>query len=232
MRRLFVVLATASALAASCVSREPPPPPAEPRCPRDGMSAVGDATHYDASGAGRCSFEASPDRLVAAIAGADYAHAAWCGACLAVAGPLGEVIVRVVDRCSGCKHGDLDLSREAFARIAPTTAGRVRVAWREVGCPVDGPIAYQRKPGSNAQWTAIQLRNHRYAIGELAVRDAGGSYRALFRGDDNYFVARGLGDGPVALRVTDAYGHALEDTGAVLGDGPARPGASQFASCP
>src|SRR5204862_678574 len=136
-------------------------------------------------------FDPSPDHMVAALSGSDWSHAAWCGACLAVAGPAGEVIVRVVDRCPACKHGDLDLSREAFARIAPLSAGRASIAWREVACPVTGPIVYQIKPGSSPHWAAIQLRNHRYAIGRLEARDAGGGYHPIPRGGDNYSVAAG-----------------------------------------
>jgi expansin (peptidoglycan-binding protein) len=199
---------------------------------------MGEATYYDATGPGSCSFDPdgapSADRLVAALNRPDYGHAAWCGACLAVAGPLGDVVVRVVDECPGCKHGDLDLGREAFARIAPLSAGRTKIAWHEVACPVTGPISYRVKPGSNAQWTAIQLRNHRYAIAGLEARDAGGAYRAIARGADNYFVATtGLGPGPYALRVADVRGHTLEDRGVALGGGgAAQPGAAQFPTCP
>lgn len=197
-------------------------------------AVAGSATYYDATGRGSCSFDpprAPSDRMVAALSGADYAHASWCGACLAVAGPLGDVVVRVVDQCPGCRHGDLDLSREAFAKIAPLSAGRTKVTWHEVPCPVTGPVVYQVKPGSNPQWTAIQLRNHRHRIARLEARDARGVYHAIARTDDNYFVAPGgLGPGPYALRVSDVHGHALEDSEIALGPA-AQPGAAQFPSC-
>jgi expansin (peptidoglycan-binding protein) len=200
------------------------------------IAATGNATYYDATGAGSCSFDppgGASDRLVAALNGPDYAHAAWCGACLAVTGPAGAVVVRVVDQCPGCKRGDLDLSREAFAAIAPLSAGRTKIAWHAVPCPVTGPLVYQIKAGSNASWIAIQLRNHRHPIARLEARDAGGAYRAIPRTDDNYFVPPGgLGPGPYALRVTDAQGHALEDGAIALGDGVTRSGAAQFPSCP
>jgi expansin (peptidoglycan-binding protein) len=199
---------------------------------RDPLSEIGDGTFYDADGTGACSFEASPDRMVAALNGPDYGHASWCGACLAVSGPMGEVVVRIVDNCPGCKHGDLDLSREAFAALAPLSAGRVRIAWHEVACPVSGPIAYQLKSGSNAYWVAFQLRNHRYAIDKLEAGGGGGAYQAIARADDNYFVAAsGLGLGPFALRVTDVHGHVLDDGTIALGDAVSRPGAAQFPSC-
>ncbi|HEY0478184.1 MAG TPA: expansin EXLX1 family cellulose-binding protein [Kofleriaceae bacterium] len=217
-----------------CSSREPPDAGrAAAGCSGAPVAEMGEATYYDATAAGSCSFEASADRMVAALDGPDYAHAAWCGACLAVSGPLGDVVVRVVDQCPGCKHGDLDLSREAFAQIAPLSAGRTRIAWHDVACPVTGPIAYQIKPGSNASWTAIQLRNHRHAIVRLEARGAGGAYRAIPRGDDNYFVASsGLGAGPYALRVTDVHGHTLEDPAIASAAGAPQPGAAQFPACP
>jgi expansin len=196
-------------------------------------AVAGSATYYAAAGRGSCSFDPPEpsERMVAALSSADYAHASWCGACLAVAGPLGDVVVRVVDQCPGCRRGDLDLSQEAFAQIAPLSAGRTKVAWREVPCPVTGPVVYQVKPGSNPQWTAIQLRNHRHRIARLEARDAGGAYHAIARTDDNYFVAPGgLGPGPYALRISDVHGHALEDPAIALGSA-AQPGAAQFPSC-
>jgi expansin len=221
---------------AACRSRSAHEAPrdAEVRCPGAPISGTGEGTFYDADGRGRCSFDPSPaDRLVAALNAPDYAHAAWCGACLAVQGPRGAVVVRVVDQCPGCKHGDLDLSREAFAAIAPLSAGRVAIAWHEVACPVSGPITYQLKPGSSASWTAIQLRNHRYAIATLEARGASGAYQAIARADDNYFVApNGLGAGPFALRVTDVHGHVLEDGAIALGTTGACPGAAQLPACP
>jgi expansin len=235
---VIVVLAAWSLGLGACgaCSQRVPGDAAAAQCAGDPISAVGDGTYYDADGTGSCSFEASPgDRMVAALNGPDYAHAAWCGACLAVSGPAGEVVVRVVDQCPGCKHGDLDLSREAFARIAPLSAGRVRITWHEVACPepvIAGPIAYHLKSGSSAFWVAIQVRNHRHAIERLEARGAGG-YQSIARAEYNYFVAPGgLGPGPLALRVTDVRGQVLEDAAIALGDGELRPGAGQFPACP
>jgi hypothetical protein len=235
-RRRSGWLGAAIGLVLAGCDRGPPPPPAPappPPCVGQPISGTGDATYYDADGTGSCSFDRSPDHLVAAFNGPDWSHARWCGACLAVAGPAGEVVVRIVDQCPGCKHGDLDLSREAFARIAPLSAGRTAITWREVACPVSGPIVYRIKPGSSPHWTAIQLRNHRYAIERLEARDAGGAYHAIPRGDDNYFVASsGLGGGPYVLRLADVHGHTLDDGAIALGDGAARPGAAQLPICP
>lgn len=195
----------------------------------------GSGTYYAADGTGACGFDASPgDLMVAAMNADDYDHAAWCGACLEVDGPAGShVTVRVVDLCPGCSHGDLDLSEQAFAALSPLSAGRIAITWHEVACDVSGPVDYHFKDGSNAYWTAIQLRNHRYPIATLQAEDGAGTWTEISRVDYNYFVdTSGLGPGPYTLRVTDARGQGLEDQGITLGASVDRAGAAQFASCP
>lgn len=207
--------------------------PGSGSCTAARAPATGEGTYYDATGAGACGFDPSPgDLMVAAINKPDWAMSAWCGGCLEVTGPSGVVTVRVVDQCPGCASGDLDLSREAFAKISPLAAGRVAITWKEVACPVSGPIAYHFKDGANAFWTAIQLRNHRYPIAKLeAMKD--GAYVAIPRVDYNYFVqTSGLGDGPYMLRVTDTRGHVIEDPSVALGDNVTRSGAAQLPACP
>jgi expansin (peptidoglycan-binding protein) len=230
-----IVLVIALAACGACGSHTAPAPDASiaARCTGAGLSGSGDGTYYAADGTGACSFDKSSDLMVAALDAPDYATAAWCGACLAVTGPSGQVVVRVVDKCPECKHGDLDLSQQAFAQIAKVSAGRVAITWHEVACPVTGPLDYRSKDGSNADWTAIQIRNHRYAIAQLEARGASGAYQSIARADYNYFVApSGLGPGPYALRVTDVHGHVLEDGAVALGDATLRSGAAQFPACP
>lgn len=194
--------------------------------------ASGEGTYYDANGTGNCSFDASPDDLlVAAMNAADYNTAAWCGACLEVTGPMGTVTVRVVDQCPGCAHGDLDLSPQAFEKIAPLSAGRVPITWHEVACNVSGPISYHFKDGANAYWTAIQIRNHRYPIATLEAQ-VDGAWQDIPRLPYNYFIeTAGLGPGPYTLRVTDTHGQVLEDSGIALGDDVTRAGSEQFPAC-
>jgi len=230
VQRLVVFVALSAACGGGGDAK---PPDAIASCPVAPIAVTGEGTYYAADGTGSCSFEASSDHMVAALDAADYDHAAWCGACLAVTGPMGTIMVRVVDQCPGCAHGDLDLSKEAFAAIAPLSAGRVPISWGLVECDVQGPISYQFKDGSNAYWTAIQIRNHRYPIAKVEAKDATGAYQAIDRADYNYFVAAsGLGPGPYALRVTDTRGHTVEDPAIALGDAVARPGSSQFPVCP
>jgi expansin (peptidoglycan-binding protein) len=243
---------------AACSSKPAPPPPPSPCTPPEPLH-TGEATHYAADGTGNCSFEvaarstvpAHDDRrdggssgaagsieaarakrlLVAAINEADYQKSARCGSCLAVVGADDkEVVVEVVDRCPGCKPGDLDLSRDAFALLAPLATGRIPIRWRVVPCEVEGPLVYHFKPNANADWMGIQLRNHRHPIAGLDVRDARGTFTPLPRADYNYFIGRGLGSGPFTLRVRDARGQMHVETGVPLGGD--HTGSAQLPRCP
>jgi expansin (peptidoglycan-binding protein) len=232
VRSTRAVIGLGFALALGCAKKPAPAPCLPSTAPRTGK-----ATYYDATGSGSCSFPTfapGDDRMVVALNGPDWSRAAWCGGCLAVDGPAGSVVVRVVDKCPGCASGDLDLSREAFAAIADPRRGRVPVTWREAPCPGDGPIRYRIKERSNAWWLGIQVENHRYPIAKLEAMTEGGAWRELGRGEYNYFTASGerrLGAGPFTLRVTDTRGHALVDEGVALAAGAVVAGAAQFPRC-
>lgn len=192
----------------------------------------GEATYYDADGSGNCSFDPSPgDLMVAAMNDAEYAGSAVCGACVHVQGPDGEVTVRIVDRCPECARGDLDLSPQAFDRIAPRLRGRVPVSWRYVACAVQGPVRYRFKEGSSQWWTAVQVRNHQHAIAKLEVERAG-AFVAVERLDYDYFVdPSGMGPGPYTFRLTDVHGGQLVDRGIALRVAAEVSGAAQLPAC-
>jgi expansin (peptidoglycan-binding protein) len=174
----------------------------------------GEGTYYNADGSGNCLFPATPGNLmVAAMNHTDYNNAALCGAYVAVNGPQGSVIVRIVDRCPECPQGDVDLSREAFAQIAALSAGRVPITWQLISYPVEGPIIYHFKDGSNQWWTAVQIRNHRNPIASFEYWN-GSQWVSAPRQEWNYFVeASGMGPGPYTFRVTDIFGNTLVDSG-------------------
>ncbi|RYE84231.1 MAG: hypothetical protein EOO75_18370, partial [Myxococcales bacterium] len=188
---------------------------------------------YDATGAGNCSFPATPgDLMVGAMNQTDYGGSAACGSCAQIDGPGGPVTVRIVDRCPECKPGDIDLSPQAFALLAPLDKGRIPITWRTVACPVAGPLVYHFKDGSNPWWTAVQVRNHRHPIASFEVKGADGQYRKIERLEYNYFVdPAGMGPGPYTFRVTDVLGHVVEDTGIAGGDDVDASGAGQFPGC-
>jgi expansin (peptidoglycan-binding protein) len=195
----------------------------------------GQATYYYATGAGACSFDPSPhDLMVAAMNATQYDTAALCGAYVDVTGPKGTVTVRVVDLCPGCKAGDLDLSQEAFAQIADLAQGRVAITWQVVSPALVGPIAYHFEDGSNAWWTAVQIRNHRNPMAKLEYRPADGRWLTVPRTSYNYFVQSdpGMGRGPYTFRVTDSYGNALVDSGIPHVENGTLNGSSQFPPSP
>lgn len=186
-------------------------------------------TFYDADGSGNCGFDPSPDRDVAAMNIGQYFDSAICGACAQVDGPKGSLVVRIVDSCPDCPdEGHLDMSREAFAKIATPADGRVKVTWHLVDCPTQGVVRYHYKDGSNAYWTAIQVRNHRLPVTRLEYwKD--GAWVDMPRESYNYFVeTRGLGTGPVKVRVTALGGQTLEDTLPAVAPDQTFDGASQF----
>ena len=190
----------------------------------------GIATYYDATGAGACSFEPSPqDLMVAAMNAEEYDNAAVCGAYVFVTGPQGAVTVRIVDLCPECQAGHLDLSREAFAQIAELPQGRVPITWQLVSPALNGPIAYRFKDGSNQWWTAVQIRNHRNPIAKLEYLNAG-QWITVPRTSYNYFVQTnpGMGPGPYTFRVTDYYGNQLIDSGIPHIENGTIDGAAQF----
>ncbi len=194
---------------------------------------TGEATYYDfADGSGNCSFPATPDDLmVGAMNHTDYAGSAVCGSCVRIEGPEGTVDVRIVDQCPECPVGDIDLSPDAFAMIAPLEAGRVDISWQTISCPVEGPVVYHFKDGSNPYWTAVQIRNHRHAIASFAVEQDGG-WVDVPRVDYNFFVKDdGMGEGPLSFRITDVLGNTLEDSGIPLLDDADASGVGQFPEC-
>ncbi len=170
--------------------------------------------------------------MIAAINSPQYKGGAACGACLEVRGPLGAVVVQVVDRCPECRRGDLDLSEAAFSQIADPAQGRVEISWDEIPCPIEDPIRYYFKPGSSQWWVAVQVRNHRNRVARFEVLGNDGRYRELPRVDYNYFVAStGLGPGPLTFRISDIFGNSIEDGSIVLQPGQLVVSQGQFPLC-
>lgn len=227
---LGVAVATA-ACHGGCGGSTSQPPIAED-CAAPPTTHTGKATYYAATGGGNCSFPVGGDLMVGAMNNTDYGNADWCGGCVQVTGPKGSAIVKIVDRCPECAPGDIDLSQQAFVKIADLAAGRVAISWQLAACPVSGPVVFAHKEGTSQYYTAIQVRNHRYPIAELAARAADGTWQALPRKIYNYYVPdKALGPGPYALRVTDVHGASLEASGVVLAPNAEVPGPGQFPSC-
>ena len=217
------LLAALFIAAVACSSKTQDPTPL-------GQPENGRITYYAADGSGNCGFDPSPNDLdVAAMDAAEWAGSAVCGECVAITGPKGNVTVRIVDQCPDCESGHLDLSQEAFAKIADVSAGNVAVTWQVVACDVSGPVAYHIKDGSSQYWTAIQVRNARYAISKLEWKTGTSAYAAVTRADYNYFVVdQGVGPGPYMVRITSSNGEVLEDSLPVVAASTTVNGAAQF----
>lgn len=193
----------------------------------------GIATYYYASGDGSCMFGPSPtDLMVTALNAEEYQTAAWCGAYVRASGPKGTITVRIVDLCPECKAGHLDLSEQAFAKIADPVQGRVSITWQVISPALSGTIAYHFKDGSSQWWTAVQVRNHRNPVVKLEFLRSG-QWVNVPRTSYNYFVWQaGMGPGPYSFRVTDLYGNVLTDQNiSLVVDGTVK-GAKQFPAAP
>jgi expansin len=196
----------------------------------------GDATYYTfADGSGNCMFDPTPnDLMVGAMNQEDYAGSSVCGECAKVTGPGGdEITIRIVDRCPECAKGDIDLSPQAFEKLAELRLGRIKIQWHRIPCDVSGSIQYHFKDGSNQWWTAVQIRNHRHPIARFEYQKGDGTFVEVNRTDYNYFVEpAGMGPGPYTFRVTDIFGHQLIDSSIPHQENSSVDGADQFPLCP
>ncbi|MFZ0546137.1 MAG: expansin EXLX1 family cellulose-binding protein [Candidatus Promineifilaceae bacterium] len=195
-----------------------------------GPTFNGDGTYYYGDGSGACLFPPLPNNLLyAAMNYPQFGNSDYCGAYINITGPQGSVIVRIVDMCPECQYGDIDMSPQAFAQIAEIPQGRVPISWQQVSYPLDGPIVYHFKDGSNQWWTAVQIRNHRNPIAKFEYKNSNGNWINVPRTTYNYFVeSSGMGPGPYTFRVTDVFGHTLVDSGIPHVENGDVPGSSQF----
>lgn len=223
--------ATAAPVASTTTPAPAPAAPAGGAAPlagriQPGGTYSGVATFYDADGGGACLFDhPSTDLMVAAMNTRDYEASKACGARVVVKAANGSTItVRIVDECPGdCQVGQLDLSKEAFARLADPTLGRIPITWSLVSPDMQGPLSIRYKDGSSQYWCGIQVIDHRNPIARLEV-SANGAYRALDRTSYNYFLSPdGSGCGS-SIRVTDIYGESL-----TIPALPVQPGTTQTA---
>jgi expansin (peptidoglycan-binding protein) len=184
---------------------------------RPGDSYSGVATHYDAGdGNGACLYGPSPDLMVAAMNHTDYETAKACGAYLRVRTAGGaSVTVRVTNECPECAVGQLDLSEQAFARLAAPSTGRIPVSWSLLSPSTPGTFSIRYKTGSSRSWCGIQVLGHRNPLAWLEV-GTGSGWRRLTRTDYNYFLSEdGTGCGG-PLRLTDIYGQRLTVDGVAV----------------
>lgn len=178
--------------------------------PVDGTVHQGKATFYDAQGGGgNCSHVSSPaDKMYVALGPSEYSSAAACGGYLDVTGPKGKVRVLIMDRCPECPAGHIDLSKEAFAKIADPVQGIIPVSYRGlVNPPLPGPLTFRMKDGASQYWFAVLVGDHGNPLKSVEAKRSGSGWQAANREEYNYWVIdAGMGPGPYSVRVTDVYG--------------------------
>ncbi|MGW6520128.1 expansin EXLX1 family cellulose-binding protein [Streptomyces sp. NPDC054962] len=196
-----------------------------------GTSYRGVATSYDAGdGNGACSYGPTSDVMTAAMNTADYETSKACGAYVLVrAGSGASITVRITNECPApCEVGQLDLSQQAFAKLAPLSAGRIPVTWSLLSPATSDTVSIRYKTGSTQYWCGIQAIGHRNPLARLEVRTSAGWTR-LARTDYNYFLSeQGTGCGG-ALRLTDIYGEQLTVEGIAVRANVVQPTRVQFA---
>lgn len=144
-----------------------------------------------------------------------YDGSMTCGACVHVIGPIGEIDLKIVDRCPECKHGDIDFSTEAFIRVAKLEDGRVPIKWCFIPCRESGGIRVKYEPGMSQFYFKMAIYDHLYAIDMLEYQKKDGSWVEIERKDYNYFVENaGIDEdktkiGPYTFRITASTGEVL-----------------------
>ncbi|WP_055611188.1 expansin EXLX1 family cellulose-binding protein [Streptomyces phaeochromogenes] len=198
---------------------------------RPNSTYTGVATAYEAAdGNGACLFGPSADLMIAAMNTTDYETSRACGAYVLVRAANGKSItVRITNECPlPCAPGQLDLSQQAFAKLADLKVGRIPITWQLLSPSTTETVSIRYKTGSNPNWCGIQAIGHRNPVARLEVR-AGSGWRQLPRTEYNYFISDdGTGCGG-SIRVTDIYGEQLTLTGIALRPNVAQPTGVQFA---
>jgi expansin (peptidoglycan-binding protein) len=182
---------------------------------KPGVSYDGVATFYDVgNGDGACLYGPTDDVMTAAMNHTDYETSKACGAYILVrAGNGASVTVRVTNECPlPCAPGQLDLSPQAFAKLAAPVQGRIPITWSLLSPSTSDTVSIRYKTGSSRYWCGIQAIGHRNPLARLEVQTTAG-WRELPRTEYNYFLSeQGSGCG-AAIRITDIYGEQLEIDG-------------------
>jgi expansin (peptidoglycan-binding protein) len=196
-----------------------------------GVTYQGVATEYSAgNGDGACLFGPASNLMIAAMNYYDYDTAQACGAYVLVRAADGAAVtVLITNECPyPCAPGQIDLSQQAFAKIANPKAGRIPITWKLLSPVMSSTISIRYKTGSSRWWCGIQVIGHRNPVARLEVRTSSG-WRRLPRTVYNYFIsADGSGCGG-PIRITDIYGQQLTVNGIALLPNVIQPTQLQFA---
>jgi len=195
-----------------------------------GQSYQGRATFYDAAnpvgGKGNSGYDIPYGNLegITAINNVQWNGSEASGAFLKVSGPkqregAAPIVVQVTDQLWERADG-LDLSAEAFARVADPVDGVVNIDY-ELISPGDNfqtPYGYTIGQGivaegiseSNPYYGAVRFNNHRYPIESVELLEEDGSKTSLQRGGDNRFTIENGGIyGAQDFVLTDIFGQQV-----------------------
>ncbi len=195
---------------------------ARPGLARSGLarSAIqGHAVFYDpGQAAGSCGLGPFPaGGRYASLPPRSYASGRACGSYVDVAGPAGRVRAEVVDVCTDCPAGTVNLSRAAFARIAEPRTGTVAVSYQPaVNPPLPGPLELRITAAGRPGTLAVQVINHGNRLSSVAASGPGGGWQRLVPGADGYWAG--------SLDARDAPGGTPGGVSAAVGVGTAGPG--------
>lgn len=196
-----------------------------------GVTYQGIATEYSAAdGDGACLFGPSSDMMIAAMNERDYQNSEACGAHILVHAANGATItVLITNECPyPCAPGQLDLSQQAFAKIADPKAGQVPITWQLISPAAAGTLSVRYQTGSSRYWCSIQVIGERNPVARLEV-STGTGWLQLPRSSYNYFLsANGTGCGK-AIRITDIYGQQLTTAAMPIEPNTIQPAGVQFA---
>ncbi|MHB9863885.1 expansin EXLX1 family cellulose-binding protein [Streptomyces sp. YIM S03343] len=178
---------------------------------RPGTTYSGVATFYGTDGTGACLYDASSDVMTGAMNTADYESSKACGAYVLVRAANGaSITVRITNECPGdCAPGQIDLSAQAFAKLAAPSAGRIPITWRLLSPDTSQTVSLRYKTGSSRYWCGLQVIGHRNPVARLELLTSSGGWRVLPRADYNYFLAEDGGGCGGSVRITDIYGERL-----------------------
>ena len=179
----------------------------------------GHAVFYDpGQAAGSCGLGPFPaGGRYASLPPRSYASGRACGSYVDVAGPAGRVRAEVVDMCTDCPAGTVNLSRAAFARIAEPRTGTVAVSYRPaVNPPLPGPLELRITAAGRPGTLAVQVINHGNRLSSVAASGPGGGWQRLVPGAGGYWAG--------SLEAGEARGGTPGRVSAAVGGGTAGPG--------
>jgi expansin (peptidoglycan-binding protein) len=165
-----------------------------------------------------------------------------CGKCVQINGKT----LLVVDQCPAgtnppCTSSHLDLSPTAYTAVQgslnpgsiPNSPG---LPVKFVPCPVTGNIQYSFTSSTQQYYLAMVILNARYGIQKVEYRPAGSCTWTAMSGRtdaDAHWIINGITvPSPIDFRVTDEWGHVVEDHNVQWSAGQTISGGGQFPACP